>query len=101
MGNLQCRSDLGIRSREQTGNLLGHRLVRRESGQLSLPQIEVSPGQPVEIGARIGCRTGCRVVVSGDHRPTITHRRADAAFASAKVALSHCGIGAKVDGRSK
>jgi hypothetical protein len=37
LGNLQGRSDLGIRRREQAGDLLGHRLIRREPGQLGLP----------------------------------------------------------------
>jgi hypothetical protein len=51
LGNLQGRSDLGVRGREQAGDLLGHRLIRREPGQLGLPQIEIAPGQPVEFGA--------------------------------------------------
>jgi len=76
--NLQCRSDLGIRGREQAGDLLGDRLIRREARQLGLPQIEVAPGQPVELGAGVGC-TGRLVVVSGDHVRTITHSRANAA----------------------
>ncbi|WP_422008720.1 hypothetical protein [Reyranella sp.] len=78
MRNLQCRSDLGIRGREQAGNLLGDRLIRRQARQLGLPQIEITPGQPVEFGSRVGC-TGRLVVVSGDHLRTITHSRANAA----------------------
>jgi len=66
LGNLQCRRDLGIRRREQAGDLLGDRLIRREAGKLGLPQIEIAPGQPVEFGAGFGC-TGRLVVVSGDH----------------------------------
>jgi hypothetical protein len=66
LANLQCRSDLGVRSREQARNLLGHCLIRREPRQLGLPQVEISPGQPVELGDGVGC-TGRLVVVSGDH----------------------------------
>jgi hypothetical protein len=90
LGNLQGRSDLGIRRREQAGDLLGHRLIRREPGQLGLPQIEIAPGQPVEFGAGLGC-TGRLVVVSGDHVASITHRRANAASIGegCLVALRH------------
>jgi hypothetical protein len=78
LGNLQCRSDLRIRGREQARDLLGHRLIRCQPGQLGLPQIEIAPGQPVEFGAGFGC-TGRLVVVSGDHVGTVTHSRANAA----------------------
>jgi hypothetical protein len=100
LGNLHGRSDLRIRSREQAGDLLGHGLIGGETGQLGLPQIEVAPGQFVEFGAS----SRSRVVVSGGHAPTITHRSGSSrirCFAGAKPALSHCGIGAKVNGPSK
>jgi hypothetical protein len=59
LGNLHGRGDLRIRGREQPGDLLGHGLIGGETGKLALPQIEVAPRQPVEIGAG----TACRVVV--------------------------------------
>jgi len=76
--NLQCRRDLRIRGCEQAGDLLGHRLIRREARELGLPQIEIAPGQPVEFGAGFGC-IGRLVVVSGDHVRSIAHGRANAA----------------------
>jgi hypothetical protein len=85
---LHRRGDLSVRGREQPGDLLGHRLVRGEPGELALPEIEITARKLVEVGR-------CIVVFRG-HAKTIAHRRANAAFAGAKPALSHCGIGAKV-----
>jgi hypothetical protein len=87
LSRLYGRRNLGVRGREQTGDLLGQRLVGAEPGELALPEIEIAPGQAVEIG---------RIVVFGGHARTITHRGVNAAFAGANRALSHCGISAKV-----
>jgi hypothetical protein len=87
LGRLDRRCNLGVRGREQAGDLLGQRLVGGEPGKLVLPEVEITPGQAVEIG---------RIVVFGGHAPTIAHRRINAAFAGANRSLSHCGIGAKV-----
>jgi len=47
---------VGVRRREQAGDLFGHGLVGGEPGELALPEVEVTPGQLVEIGAGIGSR---------------------------------------------
>ncbi|WP_421996319.1 hypothetical protein [Reyranella sp.] len=87
MGRLQRGGHLGVRGREQTGDLLGQRLVRGEARELALPQVEIAPGQSIEIAG---------IVVVGGHAQSIPHRRANVAFATAMAALSHCGSGAKV-----
>ncbi len=92
LDRLYRRRDMSVRRGEQAGDLLGHRLVGGQSGELALPEVEITPGQFVEIGARIG---GC-VVVFGGHALTIADHDANAAFARANVALSHCGSSAKV-----
>ena len=57
LGGLQDGCDLCVRSREKAGDLLGQRLVRGKARQLALPQIEIAPGQFVEIaGGFIGFR---------------------------------------------
>ncbi|MCC8430311.1 hypothetical protein LJ725_15150 [Reyranella aquatilis] len=101
MDSLHRRGDLRVGGGKQAGDLFGHGLIGGKAGKLGLPEIQVTAGQPVEIGGGIARRTACRVVVFGGHARTITHRRAFAAFASAKPALSHCGIGAKVNDPSK
>ena len=53
LGGLYRRRNLGIRGREETGDLFGERLVGRQSRQLALPKVEVAPRQPVEFGRRI------------------------------------------------
>ena len=88
LDRLHCRRNLGVRGREQAGDLLGERLVGGEPGKLALPKVEISPGQLVEIG-------GCFVVFRG-HVSTIAYRLMIAAFAGANPILSHCGIGANV-----
>lgn len=50
LGHLYRRYHLGIRGSEEAGDLLGQRLVGGEPGELALPQIEIAPRQPVEIG---------------------------------------------------
>ena len=92
LGRLDRRCNLGVRGSEQAGDLLGQRLVGGKPGKLVLPEVEITPGQAIEIG---------RVVIFRGHSGTIAHRRRNAAFAGAKRALSHCGIGAKVIRRSK
>ena len=92
MDSLHCRRNLGVRGREQAGDLLGERLVGGEPGKLALPKVEISPGQLVEIGTR----TAGRFIVFRGHETTIAYRLTIAAFAGANPILSHCGIGAKV-----
>ena len=96
MGRLHRRRDLGIRGGEQACDLLGQRLIGGKSGELALPEVEIAPGQPVEIGTGIGATADGRFVVFRGHPATIAYRAADAAFADAKPFLSHCGIGANV-----
>ena len=96
MGRLHRRRDLGIRGGEQACDLLGQRLIAGKPGELALPEVEIAPGQPVEIGAGIGATADGRFVVFRGHPATIAYRAADAAFADAKPFLSHCGIGANV-----
>ncbi|MBI3198408.1 MAG: hypothetical protein HYZ40_13065 [Rhodospirillales bacterium] len=92
MDGLHCRRNLGVRGREQAGDLLGQCLVGGESGKLALPKVEISPGQPVEIGTG---SVGLFVVFRG-HVFTIAYRLTNAAFADANPILSHCGISANV-----
>jgi hypothetical protein len=66
LGSLYCRRNLGIRGREQPRDLLGQRLIRGEAGKLALPEIEIAPGQPVELTSGI--------VVSRCHVPIIDDR---------------------------
>ena len=89
LSRLHRRRNLGVRGSEQAGDLFGQRLVGREPGELALPEVEITPGQAVEIG---------RIVVFGGHARTIAHRGLKEAFAGANRSLSHCGIGAKVTG---
>ncbi|MBM3647910.1 MAG: hypothetical protein FJX11_08980 [Alphaproteobacteria bacterium] len=87
MAGLQNGSDLAVRGSKKTGDLLGQRLVAGEPGELALPEVEIAPGQLVEVVA---------VVVVGGHGCTIADRQENASFADANRALSQCGIGAKV-----
>jgi polyhydroxyalkanoate synthesis repressor PhaR len=77
LGGLHRRRNLGVRGREQAGDLVGQRLVGGEPGELALPEVEIAPGQPVEIGARIGAgivaTTDGRFVVFRGHGCTIAH----------------------------
>jgi hypothetical protein len=84
LGRLQRGSELGVRGCEETGDLLGQGLIGRQPGQLALPKIEITPCQPVELGA---------VVLFRGHESTIAHRPAAASFAIAArlVALRHRG----------
>ena len=65
MGGLQDGGDLGVRSREKAGDLLGQGLVAGDARQLALPEIEIAARQPVELGA---------VVLFRGHTGTIAHR---------------------------
>ena len=87
LGRLQCTRNLGVRGREKTRNLVGQSLVGGKAGQLVLPEVEIAPSQAIEVGC---------IVTVGGHDVTIADCGACAAFAVAKRALSHCGIGAKV-----
>ena len=68
MDGLHRGRHLGVRGCEQAGDLVGKRLVGGKPGELALPEVEIAPGQPVEIG-------GMFVVFSG-HGVTIAYRRA-------------------------
>ena len=92
LGSLYCRRNLRVRCSEKTGDLLGQRLVGGKTGQLALPQVEVAPGHSVEI-ARGSAR---RFVGFGGHAVHYKPSTRERAFADAKVALSHCGIGANL-----
>jgi hypothetical protein len=92
LSSLYCRRNLRVRGSEKPGNLLGQRLIGGEAGQLALPQIEIAPGQFVEITGRVVGFRGHTVII--DHRHGQSSR--GQVFAGAKVALSHCGIGANL-----
>jgi hypothetical protein len=83
LDGLHCRRNLGVRSGKQSSDLIGQRLVGREAGELALPEVEIAPGQPVEIGMRTGASVGGRFIVVSGHATTIAHRPANAAFAVA------------------
>jgi len=76
LGGLQDGCNLCVRSREKTGNLLGQGLVAGNARQLVLPEIEITPRQPVELGT---------VVLFRGHGGTIAHRRANASFTAASL----------------
>jgi hypothetical protein len=84
LGGLQHGGELCVRGCEETGDLLGQGLVGRQSGQLALPEIEITACQPVELGA---------IVLFRGHENTIAHRPAAASFAIAArlVALRYRG----------
>jgi hypothetical protein len=88
---LYRRRHLRIRGSEQADDLFGQGLVGGEPGELALPEVEIAPGQPIKIGRVILFRGHARTIAD---RYPIAHRTP--AFAAAKRALSHCGIGAKV-----
>lgn len=100
LDGLHGRRNLGVRGGEQSSDLIGQRLVGGKPGELALPQVEVAPGQPVEIGTRIVASIAASIdglfIVSRGHASTIAHHPVNAAFAGANPILSHCGIGANV-----
>jgi hypothetical protein len=67
LSRLYRRRNLSVRGSEQAGDLFGQRLVGAQAGELALPEVEITPGQAVEIGC---------VVVFGGHAPTITQHGA-------------------------
>ena len=69
LGGLYRRRNLGVRGSEKAGDLLGERLVGGKAGELALPQVEITPGQTVELGGGF--------VVLGGHRSTLAHRLAE------------------------
>jgi hypothetical protein len=76
--------NLGVRSREQPGDLFGYRLVGGKTRQLALPKLEITPRQAVEI-------RGLLALVVG-HAATIAQPRRDGPFRRRKpclVALRH------------
>ncbi|MBS0221596.1 MAG: hypothetical protein JSR91_12730 [Proteobacteria bacterium] len=83
LGGLYDRRNLRIRGRKQAGDLLRQCRIGRQTGELALPQIEVSPGQLVEFTRQ--------VVLLGAHAATITHCRSGASSQppSLLVALRH------------
>jgi hypothetical protein len=66
LGHRDRRRDLAVRGSEKTGDLLGQRLVGGKPGELALPEVEIAPGQLVEIGQMRG------VVCFRGHGATIT-----------------------------
>jgi hypothetical protein len=58
LGHLQGTGNLAVRGSEESGDLLGQRLVGGEPGELVLPEIEIAPGKLVEIAC---------IVVFGGH----------------------------------
>ena len=65
LGRLHRRRNLGVRGSEQAGDLFGQPLIGGKAGELALPEVEITPGQAVEIG---------RIVVFGGHARTIADR---------------------------
>jgi hypothetical protein len=65
LGRLQGTGNLTVRGSEKARNLLSHRLVGSKPGELALPEIEIAPGELVEIAC---------IVVVGGHATTITHQ---------------------------
>ena len=57
LGRLQCACSLGVRGREQAGDLFGQGLIRSEPGQLSLPQVEIAPRQSIEVACVVVFRS--------------------------------------------
>ena len=53
LSGLYCRRNLRVRCSEQPRDLLGQRLVARQGRELVLPEIEITPGQPVEFGRAV------------------------------------------------
>jgi len=49
LGRLHHACNLGVRGREKAGDLLGQRLIRRKSGKLTLPEVEIAPGESIEV----------------------------------------------------
>ena len=49
LGGLQCACNLGVRGREKTGDLLGEGLIRSKPGKLTLPEVEIASGKPIEL----------------------------------------------------
>ncbi|OFW99299.1 MAG: hypothetical protein A3D94_09640 [Alphaproteobacteria bacterium RIFCSPHIGHO2_12_FULL_66_14] len=92
MDGLHRRRNLGVRGREQAGDLLGQCLVGGKSCQLALPKVEISPGQLVEIGRQFVVFRGHVFTIAYRREPIVTER----GIAGAKPFLSHCGIGANV-----
>ena len=78
---------LRVRGSEKPGDLFGQGLVGGKAGELALPQVEITAGQPVEIGG---------VVCVRGHARTIADRSPAQPSHPQKRTLSHCGIGAKV-----
>jgi hypothetical protein len=95
LGCLQCSRNLRVRGREQPGYLLGQRLVGSQGRQLALPEIQITPGQPIEIARlAIGGRAS-RGICLVSHDGIIAHRSSLCSHTQT-APLSHCGIGAKV-----
>ena len=96
MGRLHGCGELGVRSRKQARDLVGQRLVSGEPRELVLPQVEIAPGQAIELALVALRGLALRGVVFRGHEAIIAHHDDNASLACANRALSHCGIGAKV-----
>jgi hypothetical protein len=88
LGRLEGAGNLAVRGSEQTGDLLGQRLVGGEPGELALPEVEITPGQTISLSGGVA---GGVVVVRG-HARTIAASGDKRAFRMRKallVALRH------------
>jgi hypothetical protein len=68
LSSLYCRRNLGVRGSEKPGDLFAQLLVGGHARELALPQVEVTPRQPVIIGIA----TGFGIVAVGRHVRSIT-----------------------------
>lgn len=57
LGRLQRACNLGVRGREKAGDLFGQCLIRSESGQLRLPEVEIAPRKPIEVACVVVFRS--------------------------------------------
>ena len=56
LSRLQCTCNLGVRGREKASDLLGECLIRSKPGQLTLPQVEIAPGESIEVACVVVLR---------------------------------------------
>jgi hypothetical protein len=58
LDGLHGSRNLGVRGREQAGDLLGDRRIGRYARQLALPKVEITPRQAIEIAGRLALVVG-------------------------------------------
>jgi len=74
LDGLHRRRNLGVRSGEQSSDLIGQRLVGGEPGELALPKVEIASGQLVEIGRLVVVFRGHAVTIAHRCEPIVTER---------------------------